>query len=193
MRKIPQRAKLDKPDPIVVKIDPMMLRAGITLPKVNYEIVATMDTEQVFNGMVLPIPKVLIYFLNRNELLLLSTILEDSVSAGHCSLTAKELCKRIHLAIPTITAALFSLRKLGLLLEQPNGNRGNGRIRKLNYAAIQHLNDLVEGEDISVYSRIRKATRKINIMNLIKSDIHAAYDNHALPPDHDSAEEEEYD
>lgn len=193
MKKRPQRAILSKPDPIIVKIDPMMLRSGIVLPKVKYEVVATMDSEQVFQGMVLPIPKVLIYFLNRNEMLVMTTILEASIDTGDCAFTTKELSKKIHITLPTLTAALYSLRKIGLLLEQPNGNRGNGRIRKLNYEAIQHLNDLVEGEDVDVFVRIRKATKKVNIMNLTKSDIHNAYDNYALPPDHDPAEEEEYD
>lgn len=193
MKRVPQRAKLTKPAPIIVKIDPMALKSGIVLPSVKYEIVATVDEEQVFDGMVLPLPKVLIYFLNRNELLVLATILEDSLERGECRLTVKELGKRVCLAIPTMTAALYSLRKIGLLLEQPDGRRGAGRVRKLNYAAIQHLNDLVADEDHGVFTRIRKATRKVHIMNLTKADIHEAYDNHVLPPDHDPAEEEEYD
>lgn len=193
MKRVPQRAKLGKPDPIIIKIDPLMLKSGIVLPKVKYEVIATVDTEQVFHGMVLPIPKVLIYFLNHNELLTIATILEESTEQGECNLTVKELGKKMHLTTPTMTAALYSLRKIGLLLEQPNGAKGNGRIRKLNYPAIQHLNDLAEGEDWGVFTRIRKATRKVNIMNLTKEDIHAAYDNHVLPPDHDPAEEEEYD
>ena len=80
-----------------------------------------------------------------------------------------------------------------MLQEAPNGHRGAGRIRKLNYTAIQHLNDLVEGEDSGIYTRIRTATRKTSIMSLTKDDIKNAYDNHVLEPGHDLAEEEEYD
>ena len=68
MKKIPNRAKLPPPEPVVIKLDPKLLRGGIVLPKVKYEILATVETEEVFDGMVIPMPKVLIYFLSKNEL-----------------------------------------------------------------------------------------------------------------------------
>ena len=143
--------------------------------------------------MVLPIPKVLIYYLTHNELMIVSTILEETNEYGECASSVKELATKIKISTPTVSSCLYSLRKVGLLQEAPNGQRGAGRIRKLNYTAIQHLNDLVEGEDSGIYTRIRKATRKTNIMSLTKDDIKNAYDNHVLEPGHDLAEEEEYD
>ena len=191
MKRIPQRAKLPQPEPIVITLDPKQLRGGITLPKVKYQVLATVETEEVFNGMVLPIPKVLIYFLSRNELMVLATILEETNETGDCSLSVKELAIKIKISIPTLSACLYSLRKIGLLLETPDGKRGGGRIRTLNYPAIQHLNDLVENEDPGIYARIRKATRKINILNLTKDDIKGAYDYQVLERDHDPDEDEE--
>lgn len=193
MKRIPQRAKLANPEPILIKIDPKQLKTGIILPKVKYQVLAAIEEEEVFRGMVLPIPKVLIYYLTHNELMVVSTILEETNENGDCALSVKELATKIKISIPTLSACLYSLRKVGLLLEAPNGKRGAGRIRKLNYIAIQHLNDLVEDEDPGIYARIRKATRKINIMNLNKEDIKGAYDNKVLEPNHDPAEEEEYD
>lgn len=193
MKRIPQKAKLSKPEPILVTINPQELKAGIVLPKVKYQILATVEEEEVFQGMVLPIPKVLLYYLSHNELLLVSTILEETSERGACELSVKELAVRMSISIPTVSSSLYSLRKAGLLQEAPNGQRGAGRIRKLNYKTIQHLNDLTEGEDAGIYTRIRKATRKIDIMHLTKDDIQNAYDNKVLPPNHDPAEEEEYD
>lgn len=193
MKRIPQKAKLSKPEPILVTINPQELKAGIILPKVKYQILATVEEEEVFQGMVLPIPKVLLYYLTHNELLLVSTILEETSEHGSCALSVKELAIRMSISIPTVSSSLYSLRKAGLLQEAPNGQRGAGRIRKLNYKTIQHLNDLTEGEDAGIYIRIRKATRKTDIMHLTKDDIQNAYDNKVLPPDHDPAEEEEYD
>ncbi|MDE6023725.1 MAG: hypothetical protein K2G13_09525 [Muribaculaceae bacterium] len=192
MRHIPQRAKLPPPEPITIMVNPKDLKGGIVLPKIKYQVIATVETEEVFKGMVLPIPKVLIYFLNHNELMIVSTILEECTETGECSLSVQQLATKIKISIPTLTNCLYALRKVGLLLESPNGKRGAGRIRKLNYKAIQHLNDLVEGEDSGIYARIRKAVRKINIMNLTKNDIKQAYDHQVLEPDHDPAEEEEY-
>lgn len=193
MKRIPQKAKLSKPEPIIIKIDPKELKAGIVLPQVKYQVLATIENEQVFNGMVLPIPKVLIYYLTHNELLIVATILEETNEYGECASSVKELAAKMKISTPTVSSCLYSLRKVGLLQEAPNGKRGAGRIRKLNYAAIQYLNDLVEGEDPGIYIRIRKATRKINITSLTKDDIKSAYDNKILAPDHDPAEEEEYD
>ena len=192
MKKIPNRAKLPPPEPVVIKLDPKLLRGGIVLPKVKYEILATIETEEVFDGMVIPMPKVLIYFLSKNELMVVSTIMEEVNENGECALSVQELAIKMRLSIPTLSNCLYSLRKIGLLLETPNGKRGGGRIRQLNYPAIQHLNDLVEEEDPGIYARIRKATRKINILNLTKEDVKSAYDTHVLEPGHDPAEEEEY-
>lgn len=193
MKRIPQKTILAKPEPIVIKIDPKQLKTGIVLPKVKYQVLASVENELVFNGMVLPIPKVLIYYLTHNELMIVSTILEETNEYGECASSVKELATKIKISTPTVSSCLYSLRKVGLLQEAPNGKRGAGRIRKLNYTAIQHLNDLVEGEDSGIYTRIRKATRKTNIMSLTKDDIKNAYDNHVLEPGHDLAEEEEYD
>lgn len=193
MKRIPKKAKLSKPEPVLIQIDPNQLRAGIILPKVRYQIVATTEEEEVFHGMVLPIPKVLVYYLTHNELMIVSIIVEETNEHGECALSVKELATKIRVSSPTISSCLYSLRKAGLLLEAPNGERGAGRIRKINYATIQHLNDLVEGEDSGIYTRIRKATRKTDITRLTKEDIKNAYDNHILEPGHDPAEEEEYD
>lgn len=193
MKRIPQKAKLNQPEPILIEIDPKQLKAGIVLPKVTYKVLATIEKEEVFHGMVLPIPKVLVYYLTHNELMIVSTILEETNECGECALSVKELSTKIKISIPTISSCLYSLRKAGLLQESPNGKKGAGRIRKLNYTTIQHLNDLVDDEVPGIYTRIRKATRKTNIMNLTKEDIKKAYDHKVLEPGHDLAEEEEYD
>lgn len=193
MRKIPKKAKVTEPKRIVVKIDPSELRSGIMLPKINYEVVATVETDEAFNGMVLPLPRVLVYFLNRKELMIFATIMEETNENGECGLTVKEIAKRIKTSIPTVSNSLYTIRRMGLLLEKGNGNRGAGRIRMLNWQTIQHLNDLTENEDPGIYSRIRKATRKTDILNLTKEDIKAAYDNQVCDPDDDLAEMEEYD
>ena len=193
MKHIPKKAKLDKPKPIAIQLDPGQLKTGIALPKITYQILASVEEEEVYRGMVLPLPRVLVYYLTHNELLVVATIFEQTRDFGECALTVRELSARLKLSPPTLSNVLYSLRKMGLLQEMPDGKRGAGRIRKLNYMAIQHLNDLCEGEDSGVYTRIRQATRKKDIMNLTKEDIKQAYDNKVLEPGHDPAEEEEYD
>lgn len=193
MRKIPQKAKLEKQKPILLKVDPTLPKGGISIPKITYQVVASVEEEEVYQGMILPLPRVLVYFLNHNELMTVATIFEHTRDYGECALTVKKMAAKLKLSIPTMSGCLYSLRKIGLLQEMPDGRRGGGRIRKLNYMAIQHLNDLCEGEDFGIFPRIRKATRKTDIMSLTKKDIKKAYDNRVLEPGHDPAEEEEYD
>lgn len=193
MKKIPSKAKLAKPKPIQIELDPYQLKTGIALPKITYQLYASVKEEEVYNGMVLPLPRVLVYYLNHNELLVVATIFEQTRDYGECALSVKELAAKLKISVPTLSNCLYSLRKIGLLQEYPDGKRGGGRIRKLNYTAVQHLNDLCEGEDPGIYTRIRKATRKIDIMNLTKEDVRKAYDHQVLEPGHDPAEEEEYD
>ena len=193
MKRIPEKAKFKDGEPIVIKINPSDLKNGIVIPKVTYEVTATVEQEEMFHGMVLPLPKALVYYLSHNELLIFSLIVEETNLNGECLLSVKEISDKLKISLPTISNTLYSLRKSGLLLEAPNGKKGAGRKRKINYQTVQHLNDLVEGEDSGIYVRIRKATRKQDINNITKEDIKAAYDNKVLEPGHDPAEEEEYD
>lgn len=193
MRAKIKKSQLGKPKPIVIKLDPRQLKGGLSLPKISYQIIASVEEEEVYNGMVIPLPRVLIYYLTRNELLLVTIIFEQTRDFGDCRLTVKELSARLGLSIPTISNTLYALRKISLLQEMPDGRRGSGRIRKLNYKTIQHLNDLCEDEDWGIYARIRSATRKTDILHMTKEDVRNAYNNKVLEPGHDPAEEEEYD
>lgn len=193
MKKVIKKAISSRPEPILIQIDPSLSKNSILVPKVKYEVMATVEPQQVFSGMVIPIPKALLYYLNHNELMVVATILEDTTNNGECNLTVRDLAIKLKISIPTISNVLYTLRKQGLLIESPNGKRGAGRIRKLNFKAIQHLNDLLKDENPGVFTRLRKSTRKIDIANLTKEDIEKSYDNKVLAPDHDPAEEEEYD
>lgn len=193
MKRIPKKSLLKEPQTITVKIDPDELKNGIVLPIINYEVVAKVEMQQVFTGMVTPVPKVLIDFLTKNELRVILLIMDETEKQGECRISSKEMGIRLNLSFVTITSTLYTLRKMGLLLESPNGKKGAGRYRKVNFTALQHLNDLLEGESPALYPRIRNATRKTDILHLSKDDIRNSYNHLVLPPDHDEAEEEEYD
>lgn len=193
VKETPVRQIADRYDPITIKINPRELRSSIVIPEVRYEIVPVLDNVEVFRGMVIPIPKILIFFLNQNELMVMALIIEETNLHGECKLSTQQIADRIKRTKDRVYKSLYTLRKLGLLIEWPNGKKGNSRNRVVNFDTLQHLNDLVEGEDMGVYARIRKKTRKVNIMRLTKEDIKSAYDHRVLDPDHDPVEEEEYD
>lgn len=192
-RELKKGTKDMKPKPFKIKIDPKEFYGLISLPRIEYEVSAFVERDDVFEGEIVTIPRILIFFLTHTELKLFVYILEESIREGECRSTLKELSKKLKLSIPSISNAFYDMRKMGLLFEGPNGMRGGGRTKKINFKAVQHLNDLLEGENPDVYSRIRKASRKTDILKMTKADIHKGYDNHVLTPNHDPEEEEEYD
>lgn len=163
---------------------------GISIPKIKYRVIAEAEDEEVFKGMVVPLPTVLIHFLMSNELKIVSAIIEDSIAEGDCALTYKELKLRLNISVPSIASAMKRLRLMGIVSE---GHTKTTRVRHIDYKVVQHLNDLVEGEAPGVMERIRNITRKHRIIDIKKADILKAYDERLLPPDHDPEEEEIYD
>ena len=193
MRKIPRKAFLEAPKPIKVQIDPLSKKETIMMPEITYVVVPSIEMQPKFTGAITPMPTVLINLLTHLELKIITLILEESYKTGRCTLTMENIATRLATTHQSISNALKSLRKRGLLLEMKSDNKRCGKLRELNFKTIQHVNDLVEGEDPGVYARINRATRRTALENLTKEDIRNAYDNKVLPPDHDPAEEEEYD
>lgn len=194
MKKIPKKSIIVKPDPVIIKIDPLSSDMDIVMPRIQYTVIATPDVESKFTGRVTPIPTVLLFLLSHMELKLIYVVLEDSYRYGKCDCTVKDFAIRLNTSMGCVASVLHRLRKKGLLLETANsGTRARGKMRTLNFKTIQHLDDLVDDEDPRIYSRIREATKKTSIENLTKEDIRNAYDKYVLPPGHDPEEEEEYD
>lgn len=199
MRKIlkinnkPNKSQAIKPDPITVSINPLDKVHGIVIPEIQYTVTAEVDMKTKFIGKITPMPTVLMHILTHLELKIIAIIMEETCREGKCVLLLKDFVKYLNHTQPAISTAMGALRKRGLLIESRNGKNATKKIRALNFEAVQHLNDLVEGEDPGIYARIARATRKIDILHLTKEDIRNAYDNKVLPPDHDPAEEEEYD
>lgn len=183
--------KLEKK--VRITISPRELRSKLMIPKVQYYIAAEAKVDAVFSGMVMPIPKVLIYYLHSTELMILTLIMEECNDTGYCYFTNPEMSVRLGLSPVSIGIGLQSLRKMGLLAERPNGSQGAGRARRINYDTVQYLNDLMEGENPGVLVRVRKRFSRRSILKITKADIKNAYNNKLLDPDHDPAEEEEYD
>lgn len=185
---------LPNDDVFTIPVDPKEMRNGLFIPKIQYEVVARVEMQEVYKGLTLAIPKVLMYYLTHKEMLVMTIILEETVTKGECDLKVKDMAYRLNITSATASAMLSKLRKQGLILESANGRAGRGKLRRLNYKTIQYLNDLVENEDPGVFPRIRKALKnKYIITNINYSDIQRTYTPRILPPNHDPEEEEEYD
>lgn len=193
MNKVPIRAQIPKNEIIDIRLNTKDLYGVLSTPKVRYEVMAIVEEEKVFTGDVVPVPRFMIYYLNKNELLVAISIMEDVRNYGECWMTYRNFAKRLKISITAFSNSLKNLRRLGIVKESAGRFRSRGVKLEVDYAALQHLNDLVEGENPDVFELIRKISRKTVIKNISKADILKAYNNNILPPDHDPAEEEEYD
>lgn len=164
---------------------------GIEVPQIDYKVVADVTMQKVFTGRITPIPTVLVHFLRPVELLFVSTIIEEIVLHGECTLTTMEFTQRVGVAAPTIYIAKTSLRRMGLLQEERLTNK---RYRYcINWVAVNKLESLTVNEPHAIMTLIRKATQKNVIENLTKDDVRKSYTERVLPLGHDPREEETYD
>lgn len=191
--KTPKRAKIKKPKPIVLKINPYHGSNQLVLPRIEYEIVASLETDVKYTGPVTPLPTILYFLLSSLELRVLAVILNETYKNGKCNLSLDDISKHSFISVQSTSGVMKKLRHFGIVMETEDGVAGLKRFRTVNFETIQRLSDLMEGEDIGVCPRLRQRCRKRNWNNITKEDIQEAYDNRLLPPGHDPEEEEEYD
>lgn len=162
----------------------------ISIPGIEYKVVAQPILNKVFTGNVTVIPTVLIFYLRNQELKIVATIIQETMECGVCSLNSKQFAVRNSMFIQTVYTVLNNLKKMGIVYED---RKGWEVLRAIDFEAVQHLNDLVAVEDRGVYIRLRKHAKFRNISKLTRKDVEKCYDLRILPPDHDIEEEEEYD
>lgn len=162
----------------------------ISVPKLEYKVVAQPTLETQFVGNVTAIPTVFIHYLNQAELRTVAVILQETVEAGACALTMKQISVRLGMDLKRFYNEMHHLRRMGVIIEH---REEHSVIRAINFKAAQHLDDLLAEEDRGIYRRLRKKLRYKNISNITRDDLQKAYNKYVLPPNHDIEEEEEYD
>lgn len=193
MNKLVKRAEFSTKGEIVYKLDMRQIRSRITLPKITYSITAGVEEQGVFDGDAVPMPLAVLFFLGKLELKLFGVIEHECLCNEMCSLSVRQLAVRVKASVGSVRTSLYQLRKYGLVLESRNVKIKGGRFRKIDWKAVQRLDELTKGHDPGIFVRLRRATRKHDIMNLTEEDVMEAYDNKCLPINHDIEEEEEYD
>lgn len=183
--------KKQRIEKIVVDTSQTIQQLGIQIPKINYKVIADATMQTAFNGMVTPIPTVLIHHLRPIELLLVAVIIEETIEKGECVITQNDLCDRIGVEPPTVSSARLRLIRAGIIDYQRKTHAPS--VYTINWDAVNNLDKLMSGQPRAMMARVRKVTKKRKIANLDQSDLDAAYTQRILPPGHDPREEETYD
>lgn len=184
------KRRIDKPPKEIKFKVPRGSELDIAIPQIEYKVVAQPILKTKFKGQVTVVPTVLIFYLTNQEFKVVSTIIQETMERGVCSLSAKQIGLRTRINIGGTYDILHNLRKMGIMYERRDGWYVE---RAIDFNAVQHLNDLVKSEDRGVCIRLRNKVHRKNINSLTQDDLQKAYDKYVLPADHDPEEEEEYD
>ena len=176
---------------VIVDTSQSISQLGIQIPKVDYKIIADVTMQTAFDGMVTPIPTVLIHHLRPMELQLIAVIIEETIEKGECRLGQSDLADRMGVEIPTVSTARKKLVASGLVSFQKK--RVAPSTYSINWDAVNHLDKLMRDEPRAIMARVKKVTKKHKVLNLDRSDVDAAFTEKILPVGHDPREEEMYD
>ena len=176
---------------IIVDTSKTIAQLGIQIPKIDYKVIADVTMQTAFNGMVTPIPTVLIHHLRPVELLLIAVIIEETIEKGECYISQEELSNRMGVALPTVTLTRNKLKQQGLVTFEKR--RLSPSKYEINWGAVNHLDNLMRNQPRAIMARVRKTSKKKKLCNMNQSDIENAYNEKILPPGHDPREEEMYD
>ena len=176
---------------VVVDSSKTISQFGIQIPKINYKVIADVSMQTAFNGMITPIPTVLIHHLRPLEMLFVAVIIEDTIEHGECFLKQEEFAFRMGVTLPTISNTKSNLKKMGVITVERRSDKRY--VYKINWEAVNNLDELMQNEPRAIMARVRHTSKKRKISNMDRSDIESAYTERILPPGHDPREEETYD
>lgn len=160
---------------------------GIRLPTIRYKTTANVGSEKVFTGNVVPIPSVLIEYLDKVELKVFSIILKHIREHGVCYVRIETLAKNLGVTAVSIANATSRLRKMGIIKYD---NRGRKKEKSINFQAIQKLEDYCKDKKPGAITALRKRNGLQSIENIsqyVIEVINAKYSWHDDPE-----EDEEY-
>lgn len=176
---------------VVVDTSQTISQLGIQIPKIDYKVIADVTMQTAFNGMVTPIPTVLIHHLRPLELLFIAVVIEDTIEHGECFLKQEDFAARMGVALPTVSTTKSRLKKMEVITVRKR--QDNRYVCAINWDAVNNLDKLMQKEPRAIMARVRNTSRKCKLSKMNRSDIEAAYTERILPPGHDPREEETYD
>lgn len=168
--------------PIQEKVD------DIKIPQIKYRKVSYIDADKVFTGDIVPIPSVLIDYLDKYELKAFSIVLRQIRETGHCIVRLESMAKNLDVSYVSISAAMTRLKKMGIIDYHPYGRN---REKTINFNTIQILHDFLKDAKPGATSALRKKAANSNINKLPDTAIKYIETNYRWHDD--PLEDEEYD
>lgn len=161
--------------------------SGVKIPMIRYKTTADIGADKVFTGSVVPIPSVLVEYLDKTELKIFAIVLKQIRERGICYLRVESIARNLGLTAASISNATSRLRKMGILTYVPYGKK---REKIINFNAIQMLEDLMRDKKPGAIPALRKRNNLQNIEQTCQRNIDFINKNYSWHDDPD--EDEEY-
>lgn len=127
--------------------------SGVEIKRQYYVDVAIYQ-EQKFIGDLTSIPSVLIDYLNSSELKVFARIFRQIKTSDMCIIKRSSMALELGVSPVTITSTMNSLESMGFITQCYEGRR---KYKKINFDAIQYLNDLLKDRLPGAAHAFRKA------------------------------------
>ena len=159
----------------------------VVMPKIQYKAVKYVDSEKKFEGEITPIPSVLIEYLDKVELKVFAHIMRQLRENGACIVRLQTMGTQMQLSNVTIANATSRLRQMGFIYYE---NAGHKRNKKIDFDAIQSLNDLLKDMKPGAIIALRKRAKNKNVQHIPPTILEYIQTNFAY--NEDDVENEEY-
>lgn len=154
---------------------------------IRYKTTANIGSEKVFTGSIVPIPSVLIEYLDKTELKIFAIVLKQIRERGICYLRVESMAKNLGVTPASISNATSRLRKMGILEYASHGKK---REKIINFNAVKMLDDLMKDKKPGAVTALRKKNGLQNIGQTSQYNINYINNNYSWHDDPD--EDEEY-
>ncbi len=161
----------------------------IAVPDIKYKMVPEVGQKAQFTGTCVPIPAVLLEYLDRSELRLFGILLMVHRRTGKCTMRLPDLGKQMGMTHITVSKLMKKLQGMGIIsLASGYGRRRN---KVIHFDAIQKLHDYLEDMKPGAASALRKKMKSKNVAEIPPSIDLYMRSNYAYSDD--EVENEEYD
>lgn len=162
--------------------------SGVKIPMIQYKTVAHIVPDEVFTGSIVPIPSVLVEYLDKTELKIFAIVLKQIRERGICYLRVESIAKNLGLTTVSISNATSRLRRMGIMEYVPHGKK---REKIINFEAIKKLGDFLADKKPGAAPALRKKSGLQNIGQISQNNID--FVNQYYSWHEDLEEDEEYD
>ena len=160
---------------------------AVVMPVIQYKKVQYIDSEKKFEGEVVPIPSVLIEYLDKVELKVFAHILRQTRRRGACVARLMTMGNQMQLSNVTIANATSRLRQMGFIYYE---NAGHKRNKKIDFNVIQSLNDMLKDMKPGAITALRKKAKNKHVQHIPPTVLEYVQTNFGYSDD--DIENEEY-